>query len=67
MVQRVTEYKDSMLTISNNWPNQRQSSTASESNETSSMFSSDPHSGLSAFDNDNFLRIAVSSEDLHEG
>ncbi|XP_022757859.1 probable serine/threonine-protein kinase PIX13 isoform X2 [Durio zibethinus] len=67
MVQRVTEYQDSMLTISNNRPNQRQSSTTFESDETSSMFSSGPFSGLSAFDNDNISRTAVSSEDLHEG
>lgn len=65
MVQRVTEYQDSMLT--NNRPNQRQSSTTFESDETSSMFSSGPFSGLSAFDNDNISRTAVSSEDLHEG
>ncbi|XVF32905.1 hypothetical protein REPUB_Repub17cG0123100 [Reevesia pubescens] len=67
MVQRVTEYQDPMLTISNNRPNQRQSSTTFESDETSSMFSSGPCSGLSAFDNDNISRTAVSSEDLHEG
>ncbi|XVF72754.1 hypothetical protein PTKIN_Ptkin12aG0145800 [Pterospermum kingtungense] len=67
MVQRVTEYQDSMLTVSNNRPNQRQSSTTFESDETSSMFSSGPFSGLSAFDNDNISRTAVSSEDLHEG
>ncbi|EOX95284.1 Kinase superfamily protein isoform 2 [Theobroma cacao] len=67
MVQRVTEYQDSMLSISNNRPNQRQSSTTFESDETSSMFSSGPYSGLSAFDNDNISRTAVSSEDLHEG
>ncbi|XWS31834.1 hypothetical protein CRYUN_Cryun23aG0110200 [Craigia yunnanensis] len=67
MVQRVIEYQDSMLTISNNGPNQRQSSTTFESDETSSMFSSGPFSGLSAFDNDNISRTAVSSEDLHEG
>ncbi|OMO63999.1 hypothetical protein CCACVL1_22120 [Corchorus capsularis] len=65
MVQRVTEYQDSMLT--NNRPNQRQSSTTFESDETSSMFSSGPYSGLSVFDNDNISRTAVSSEDLHEG
>ncbi|XWS76661.1 hypothetical protein CRYUN_Cryun01aG0196500 [Craigia yunnanensis] len=67
MVQRVTEYQDSMLTISNNRPNKRQSSTTFESDETSSVFSSGPFSGLSAFDNDNISRTAVSSEDLHEG
>ncbi|KAK9013623.1 hypothetical protein V6N11_041624 [Hibiscus sabdariffa] len=67
MVQRVTEYQDSLLTVSNNRPNQRQSSTTFESDETSSMFSSGPFSGLSAFDNDNISRTAVPSEDLHEG
>ncbi|KAE8723218.1 Serine/threonine-protein kinase PBS1 [Hibiscus syriacus] len=67
MVQRVTEYQDSLLTVSNNRPNQRQSSTTFESDETSSMFSSGPYSGLSAFDNDNISRTAVPSEDLHEG
>ncbi|XWS46546.1 hypothetical protein CRYUN_Cryun14cG0077100 [Craigia yunnanensis] len=67
MVQRVTEYQDSVLTISNNRPNQRQSSATFESDETSSMFSSGPYSGLGAFDNDNISRTAVSSEDLHEG
>ena len=67
MVQRVKEYQDSMLTISNNQPNQRQSSTTFESDETSSMFSSGPFSGLSAFENENISRTTVSSEDLHEG
>ncbi|KAK8509783.1 hypothetical protein V6N11_058181 [Hibiscus sabdariffa] len=67
MVQRVTEYQDSLLTVSNNRPNQRQSSTTFESDETSSMFSSGPFSGISAFDNDNISRTAVPSEDLHEG
>ncbi|XP_041022179.1 proline-rich receptor-like protein kinase PERK3 [Juglans microcarpa x Juglans regia] len=67
MVQRVTEYQDSMLTSSNNRPNLRQSSTTFESDGTSSMFSSGPYSGLSAFDNDNISRTAVFSEDLHEG
>ncbi|XP_039001289.1 proline-rich receptor-like protein kinase PERK15 [Hibiscus syriacus] len=66
MVQRVTEYQDS-LTISNNRPNQRQSSTTFESDESSSVFSSGPLSGLSAFDNDNISRTAAPSEDLHEG
>ncbi|KAE8665408.1 hypothetical protein F3Y22_tig00112616pilonHSYRG00021 [Hibiscus syriacus] len=47
MVQRVTEYQDSLLTVSNNRPNQRPSSTTFESDETSSMFSSGPYSGLS--------------------
>ncbi|KAB2021492.1 hypothetical protein ERO13_D07G133400v2 [Gossypium hirsutum] len=66
MVQHIAEYQDSMLTVSNNRPNQRQSSTTFESDEMSSMFSSGPCSGLSAFDND-ISRTAVSSEDLHEG
>ncbi|XP_024019411.1 proline-rich receptor-like protein kinase PERK3 isoform X1 [Morus notabilis] len=66
MVQRVTEYQDSM-TSANVRPNCRQSSTTFESDGTSSMFSSGPFSGLSAFDNDNISRTAVFSEDLHEG
>ena len=66
MVQRVTEYQDSMAS-SNVRPNFRQSSTTFESDGTSSMFSSGPFSGLSAFDNDNISRTAVFSEDLHEG
>ncbi|KAI4349748.1 hypothetical protein L6164_010308 [Bauhinia variegata] len=68
MVQRITEYQDSMLTSYNNTrPNLRQSSTTFESDGTSSMFSSGPYSGLCAFDNDNISRTAVFSEDLHEG
>ncbi|GAV83068.1 Pkinase domain-containing protein [Cephalotus follicularis] len=68
MVQRITEYQDPMLTSSNTQPNLRQSSTTLESDgTTSSMFSSGPYSGLSAYDNDNISRTAVSSEDLHEG
>uniref|UniRef100_A0A6N2NA23 Protein kinase domain-containing protein n=1 Tax=Salix viminalis TaxID=40686 RepID=A0A6N2NA23_SALVM len=66
MVQRVMEYQDSML-ASNARANLRQSSTTFESDGTSSMFSSGPCSGLSAFDNDNISRTAVFSEDLHEG
>lgn len=66
MVQRVAEYQDTMST-SNTRPNLRQSSTTFESDGTSSMFSSGPYSGLSAFDNDNISRTAVFSEDLHEG
>lgn len=66
MVQRVTEYQDSMASA-NVRPNLRQSSTTFESDGTSSMFSSGPFSGLSAFDNDNISRTAVFSEDLHEG
>ncbi|KAH7516961.1 hypothetical protein FEM48_Zijuj09G0011600 [Ziziphus jujuba var. spinosa] len=65
MVQRVMEYQDSIT--SNVRPNLRQSSTTFESDGTSSMFSSGPYSGLSAFDNDNVSRTAVFSEDLHEG
>ncbi|KAJ0052574.1 hypothetical protein Pint_00852 [Pistacia integerrima] len=67
MVQRVTEYQDPALTSSNNRANLRQSSTTFDSDGTSSMFSSGPYSGLSAFDNDNISRTAVFSEDLHEG
>ncbi|XP_061338388.1 proline-rich receptor-like protein kinase PERK3 [Gastrolobium bilobum] len=67
MVQRVTEYHDPMLASSNTRPNLRQSSTTYESDGTSSMFSSGPYSGLSAFDYDNISRTAVFSEDLHEG
>ncbi|KAA8543021.1 hypothetical protein F0562_021484 [Nyssa sinensis] len=67
MVQRLTEYQDSMLTVSNTRPNLRQSSTTFESDGTSSMFSSGPYSGLSAFDNENISRTAIFSEDLHEG
>ncbi|KAJ6723327.1 RECEPTOR-LIKE SERINE/THREONINE-PROTEIN KINASE ALE2 [Salix koriyanagi] len=66
MVQRVMEYQDSML-ASNARANLIQSSTTFESDGTSSMFSSGPCSGLSAFDNDNISRTAVFSEDLHEG
>uniref|UniRef100_A0A2P2JKA4 Protein kinase domain-containing protein n=3 Tax=Rhizophora mucronata TaxID=61149 RepID=A0A2P2JKA4_RHIMU len=66
MVQRVTEHQDSM-SMSNNRPNHRQSSTTFDSDGTSSMFSSGPYSGLSAFDNDNISRTAVFSEDLREG
>lgn len=67
MVQRVTEYQDTMLNSTNARPNLRQSSTTFESDGTSSMFSSGPYSGLSTFDNDNLSRTAVYSEDLHEG
>ncbi|GKV40514.1 hypothetical protein SLEP1_g48148 [Rubroshorea leprosula] len=67
MVQRVTEYQHSTSSFSNAHPNLRQSSTTFESDGTSSMFSSGPCSGLSAFDNDNFSRTATASEDLHEG
>ncbi|KAL7226941.1 hypothetical protein ACSBR1_021917 [Camellia fascicularis] len=68
MVQRITEYQDSMLTSSNVRPNLRQSSTTFESDGTSSMFSSGHYSALSgAFDNDNISRTALFSEDLHEG
>lgn len=67
MVQRIAEYQDSALTSSAARPNHRQSSTTFESDVSSSMFSSGPYSGLSAFDNDNISRTAVFSEDLHEG
>ncbi|KAK6941095.1 Serine-threonine/tyrosine-protein kinase, catalytic domain [Dillenia turbinata] len=67
MVQRVTEYQDAMMTSSSARPNLRQSSTTFESDGTSSMFSSGPYSGLSAFDIDNVSRTAIFSEDLHEG
>ncbi|KAK7344370.1 hypothetical protein VNO77_13894 [Canavalia gladiata] len=67
MVQRITEYHDPALASSNTRPNLRQSSTTYESDGTSSMFSSGPYSGLSAFDYDNISRTAVFSEDLHEG
>ncbi|XAR61421.1 Non-specific serine/threonine protein kinase [Bertholletia excelsa] len=67
MVQRNTEYQESTLNSSNTRPNLRQSSTTFESDGTSSMFSSGPYSGISAFDNDTISRTAVFSEDLHEG
>lgn len=66
MVQRVTEYQD-VITSANVRPNLRQSSTTFESDGTSSVFSSGPYSGLSAYDNDNISRTIVFSEDLHEG
>ncbi|XP_062006763.1 proline-rich receptor-like protein kinase PERK3 isoform X1 [Rosa rugosa] len=66
MVQRITEYQDAALTSSTARPNHR-SSTTFESDVSSSMFSSGPYSGLSAFDNDNISRTAFFSEDLHEG
>lgn len=64
MVQRVTEYQDAGPTATNT---QKQSSTTFESDGTSSIFSSGPYSGLSAFDHDNISRTALFSEDLHEG
>ncbi|GAB4830584.1 hypothetical protein Ancab_020350 [Ancistrocladus abbreviatus] len=69
MVQRVAEYHEPTSTSATNSmrPNPRQSSTTFDSDGTSSMFSSGPYSGLSAFDNDNISRTAVFSEDLHEG
>ncbi|XP_031373054.1 proline-rich receptor-like protein kinase PERK15 isoform X2 [Punica granatum] len=68
MVQRVTEYQDTTLpSATNTRPNMRQSSTTFESDGTSSIFSSGPYSGFSAFDNDNLSRTVVFSEDLHEG
>ncbi|KAK6138524.1 hypothetical protein DH2020_027727 [Rehmannia glutinosa] len=66
MVQRITEYHDTVVP-SNTAPNLRQSSTTFESDGTSSIFSSGPYSGLSAFDNDNISRTVVFSEDLQEG
>nr|XP_043635443.1 proline-rich receptor-like protein kinase PERK3 [Erigeron canadensis] len=65
MVQRVTEYQDTSTT--NDRAAQKQSSTTFESDGTSSIFSSGPYSGLSAFDHDNISRTALFSEDLHEG
>ncbi|XP_019438210.1 PREDICTED: proline-rich receptor-like protein kinase PERK3 [Lupinus angustifolius] len=67
MVQRITEYNDSVLPSSNTRANLRQSSSTFEFDATSSMFSSGPYSGLSAFENDNISRTMVFSEDLHEG
>lgn len=68
MVQRITEYHDSVLASSNTQTNLRQSSSTFEFDGTSSVFSSGPYSGLSAaFDNDNISRTVVFSEDLHEG
>ncbi|KAG6606933.1 Receptor-like serine/threonine-protein kinase ALE2, partial [Cucurbita argyrosperma subsp. sororia] len=67
MVQRTTEYQDTMVPSSNNQTNVKQFSTTFESDGSSSMFSSGPYSGLSAFDNDNVSRTAIFSEDLHEG
>ncbi|KAK7396977.1 hypothetical protein VNO78_18141 [Psophocarpus tetragonolobus] len=67
MVQRITEYHDSVLVSSNTRVNLRQSSSTFEFDGTSSMFSSGPYSGLSAFDNDNISRTVVFSEDLCEG
>ncbi|KAL8252912.1 hypothetical protein R6Q59_036605 [Mikania micrantha] len=65
MVQRVTEYRDTSATDIQ--PTQKQPSTTFESDATSSIFSSGPYSGLSAFDHDNISRTALFSEDLHEG
>ncbi|KAK4380962.1 Receptor-like serine/threonine-protein kinase ALE2 [Sesamum angolense] len=66
MVQRIAEYHDSAV-ASNTAPNLRQSSTTFESDGTSSIFSSGPYSGLSAFANHHISRTAVFSEDLLEG
>ncbi|KAJ8440855.1 hypothetical protein Cgig2_000743 [Carnegiea gigantea] len=66
MVQRVTECHDTASGSANMRPNPRQSSTTLESDGGSSIFSSGPYSGLSAFD-DSISRTAVFSEDLHEG
>lgn len=67
MVQRITEHHDPAFASSNTRTNLRPSSTTYESDGTSSMFSSGPYSGLSAFDHDNISKTAVFSEDLHEG
>ncbi|CAF2125674.1 unnamed protein product [Brassica napus] len=68
MVQRVVEYQEPVLNASNKArPNRRQSSATMESEVSSSMFSSGPYSGLSAFDHENITRTNVFSEDLHEG
>ncbi|XP_061366221.1 proline-rich receptor-like protein kinase PERK3 [Gastrolobium bilobum] len=67
MVQRITEYQDSVLASSNTRANLRQSSSTFEFDGTSSMFSSGHYSGLSGFDNDNISRTVIYSEDLHEG
>lgn len=67
MVQRLTDYhQDPAANTTNHRPNNRQPSTAFESDGTSSMFSSGPYSGLSAFEMD-ISHTAVFSEDLHEG
>ncbi|KAI3980731.1 hypothetical protein MKX01_025296 [Papaver californicum] len=68
MVQRITEYQESLLTTTAVPPNNLGQSTAYyESDRNSSMFSSGPFSGTNAFDHDNLFRTAVFSEDLHEG
>jgi hypothetical protein len=67
MVQRITENHDPALRTSITKLNMRRSSTAYDSDGSSSMCSSGPHSGLSAFDYDNISRTAVFFEDLHEG
>ncbi|KAL9332338.1 hypothetical protein ACSQ67_001948 [Phaseolus vulgaris] len=67
MVQRITEYHDSVLASSNTRANLRQSSSTFEFDGASSVFSSGPYSGLSAFENDNISRTVVFSEDLCEG
>lgn len=56
MVQPVTEYQQ-----------ESRPKVAYESDGTSSMFSSGPFSGVSAFESENISRAAVFSEDLHEG
>ncbi|KAL9227642.1 hypothetical protein vseg_003309 [Gypsophila vaccaria] len=66
MVQRVNEYQDADVGSANLRPNLRHSSRNFESDGTSSIFSSGPYSGLSAFD-ENISAAAVFSEDLHEG
>ncbi|CAH9088910.1 unnamed protein product [Cuscuta epithymum] len=67
MVQHIEYQQDSAVNpTSNPRPNLKQSSTTFESDGTSSMFSSGPYSGLSAFEVD-VSHTAVFSEDLHEG
>ncbi|PNY15829.1 receptor-like serine/threonine-protein kinase ALE2-like protein [Trifolium pratense] len=59
MVQRITENHDPALRTSITRPNMRQSSTTYDSDGTSSMCSSGPHSGLSAFDYDNISSLSA--------
>jgi len=67
MVQRSTEFQESIPTPPSR-PNVRHTATTTyESDGTSSMFSSGPFSGLSPFETENMSRTAIFSEDLHEG
>ncbi|KAK8960678.1 Receptor-like serine/threonine-protein kinase ALE2 [Platanthera guangdongensis] len=66
MVQGLAVYQDTMPTLSAR-PNIMQSTAAYGSDGTSSLFSSEPFSNFSVFDNENISRIVVFSEDLHEG